>query len=48
MPRKVDHDERRRHIVGALLRIAGTQGLDAVSMREVAQEAGVSLGAVQH
>ncbi len=48
MPRTVDHDERRRHIVGALLRIAGTQGLDAVSMREVAQEAGVSLGAVQH
>jgi AcrR family transcriptional regulator len=48
MPRKVDHDERRRHIVEALLRIAGTHGLDAVSLREVAQEAGVSMGAVQH
>jgi TetR/AcrR family transcriptional regulator, transcriptional repressor of bet genes len=48
MPRKVDHDERRRHIVAALLRIVGRQGLEAVSMREVAVEAGVSLGAVQH
>ncbi len=48
MPRKVDHDERRRHIVAALLRIAGNQGLGAVSLREVAQEAGVSMGAVQH
>jgi len=48
MPRKVDHDERRRHIVEALLHIAGTDGLDAVSLREVAQQAGVSMGAVQH
>src|SRR6187397_1438338 len=48
MPRKVDHDERRRHIVEALLHIAGTAGLDAVSLREVAQRAGVSMGAVQH
>ena len=48
MPRKVDHDQRRRQIVEALLRIAGTRGLDAVSLREVAHEAGVSMGAVQH
>jgi TetR/AcrR family transcriptional regulator, transcriptional repressor of bet genes len=48
MPKQVDHDERRRHIVEALLRIAGTRGLDAVSLREVAQEAGISMGAVQH
>lgn len=48
MPRKVDHDQRRRHIVESLLRITGAQGLDAVSLREVAHEAGVSMGAVQH
>src|SRR5919202_3193485 len=48
MPRKVDHDQRRRHIVEALLAIAGTRGLEAVSLREVAHEAGVSMGAVQH
>jgi TetR/AcrR family transcriptional regulator, transcriptional repressor of bet genes len=48
VPRKVDHDERRRHIVEALLRITASRGIDAVSLREVAQEAGVSMGAVQH
>ena len=48
MPRTVDHEQRRRHIVDALLRITGTRGLEAVSLREVAQEAGVSMGAVQH
>ncbi|MEU8081968.1 TetR/AcrR family transcriptional regulator [Catellatospora citrea] len=48
MPRKVDHDQRRRHIVESLLRITGKHGLDAVSLREVAHEAGVSMGAVQH
>ena len=48
MPRKVDHDQRRRNIVEALLRITSAQGLDAISLREVAHEAGVSMGAVQH
>jgi AcrR family transcriptional regulator len=48
MPRRVDHDERRRHLTAALLRIASTRGLQAVSMREVAAEAGVSLRVVQY
>lgn len=48
MPRQVDHDERRRRLTEALLRIAGTRGLQAVSMREVAAEAGVSLRVVQY
>ena len=48
MPRRVDHDERRRELTAALLRIAGTRGLQAVSMREVAAEAGVSLRVVQY
>jgi TetR/AcrR family transcriptional repressor of bet genes len=48
MPRIVDHEERRRHIVQALLSIAATRGLDAVSLREVGQAAGVSMGTVQH
>lgn len=48
MPRQVDHDERRRRLAEALLRIAGTRGLQAVSMREVAAEAGVSLRVVQY
>ncbi|NUP66746.1 MAG: TetR family transcriptional regulator [Nonomuraea sp.] len=48
MPRQVDHDERRRRLTEALLRIAGTRGLQAVSMREVAAEAEVSLRVVQY
>ena len=48
MPRQVDHEERRRHITAALLTIAGTRGLQAVTMREVAAEAGVSLRLVQY
>ena len=48
MPRRADHEERRRELTAALLRIASTRGLQAVSMREVAAEAGVSLRVVQY
>ncbi len=48
MPKKVDHEERRRHIAEAVLRIAGRDGLDRATLRDVAVEAGISLGAVQH
>lgn len=48
MPKRVDHDLRRRQIGEALLRIASTRGLQAASMREVAAEANVSLRLVQY
>jgi AcrR family transcriptional regulator len=48
VPKRVDHELRRRHIGEALLRIASTRGLPAASMREVALEAGVSLRLVQY
>ncbi|MDT0317148.1 TetR/AcrR family transcriptional regulator [Streptomyces millisiae] len=48
MPVRVDHEERRRQIAEALLRIADTQGLQSASMRAVAAEAGVSLRLVQY
>lgn len=48
VPKRVDHDERRRELTAALLRIAGSRGLRAVTMREVAAEAGVSLRTVQY
>ncbi|MCY1139668.1 TetR family transcriptional regulator [Actinoplanes sp. Pm04-4] len=48
MPKKVDHDERRRLIADALMRVAAEQGLEAVSLRHVAAAAGVSTGMVQH
>jgi len=43
VPKRVDHEERRRQIADALLRTAATRGLHATGMREVAAEAGVSL-----
>lgn len=48
MPKKVDHDERRRQIAEALLALAAAEGLESVSLRHVAAAAGVSMGAVQH
>lgn len=48
MPKKVDHRERRNQIAEALLRVAASRGLEAVSLRHVAEEAGVSTGMVQH
>ncbi len=48
MPKVVDHEERRRNIAEAVYRLIGANGMDAVSLRDVAQEAGVSMGAVQH
>ena len=48
MPKRVDHDERRAELTAALLRIASSRGLQAVTMREVAAEAGVSLRVVQY
>lgn len=48
MPKVVDHNERRTRIAEALLRVAGEHGLEAVSLRHVATEAGVTSGMVQH
>ncbi|MEU9117881.1 TetR family transcriptional regulator C-terminal domain-containing protein [Streptomyces sp. NPDC048483] len=48
MPKKVDHEARRLEISEALWRIAGTRGLDSVSLRDVAAEADISLGRLQH
>jgi AcrR family transcriptional regulator len=48
VPKRVDHEERRRQIAEALLRTAAARGLHATGMREVAAEAGVSLRLVQY
>ncbi|MEV1331310.1 TetR family transcriptional regulator C-terminal domain-containing protein [Micromonospora costi] len=48
MPKKVDRHERRTLIADALMRVAARQGVEAVSLRHVAAEAGVSSGMVQH
>ncbi|MFF3573732.1 TetR/AcrR family transcriptional regulator [Nocardia jiangxiensis] len=48
MPKRVDHDQRRREIAAALCRLAGERGLEGVSLSEVAAAAGMSKGLVQH
>lgn len=48
MPKRVDHDQRRRELVDALWRVVARDGFGAVSFREVAAEAEVSVRRVQY
>ncbi|HEV3376884.1 MAG TPA: TetR/AcrR family transcriptional regulator [Thermoleophilaceae bacterium] len=48
MPKVVDHEQRREELAAAVWRIASRQGLDAVTIRGVAAEAGWSTGALHH
>jgi len=48
MPRQINHDQRRTVIAEAVGRLVVAGGLEAVSMRQVAAAAGISLGQVQH
>lgn len=48
MPKIVDHDERRREYAAAALRVAVGQGMEALTIRGVAREAGCSTGALAH
>jgi AcrR family transcriptional regulator len=48
MPKIVDHDARRAELAAAVWRLASREGLDAVTMRGVAAEAGWSTGSVAH
>lgn len=48
MPKRVDPVERRRSIAEAVFRVTAERGVEAASLRDVAAEAGVSMGMVQH
>ncbi|MFI9814955.1 TetR/AcrR family transcriptional regulator [Saccharothrix variisporea] len=48
MPKVVDHEERRTRLTSAVWSLAVRDGLDGVTLRKVAAEAGVSMGQVQH
>lgn len=48
MPREADHEQRRRQIAEAVWRLASRGGLEGVTLRQVAAEAGVSLRLVQY
>ncbi|WP_083760090.1 TetR/AcrR family transcriptional regulator [Rubrobacter xylanophilus] len=48
MPRVVDHEERRRELAEAAWRVILREGVEGVSVRNVAAEAGWSVGALRH
>jgi TetR/AcrR family transcriptional regulator, transcriptional repressor of bet genes len=48
MPKVVDHEERRGELRDAVWRLASRDGLEAVTVRAVADEAGCSTGALVH
>lgn len=48
MPKRVNVEERRRTIAEAVFQVVETTGSEAVSLRDVASAAGVSMGMVQH
>jgi TetR/AcrR family transcriptional repressor of bet genes len=48
MPKVVDHEQRREELAAAVWRLASDEGLDAVTLRRVAFEAGWSTGALHH
>ena len=48
MPKRVDPDQRRAAIAEAVYQVIGDRGWDAVTLRDVASTAGVSMGQVQH
>ncbi|MFJ2664432.1 TetR/AcrR family transcriptional regulator [Nocardia fluminea] len=48
MPKRVDHSSRRATISDAVMRLLARDGLESISLRHVATEAGVSTGQVQH
>ena len=48
MPKVVDPIERRRELAQAVWRVVLRDGLDRASVREVAREAGLSMGSLRH
>jgi AcrR family transcriptional regulator len=48
MPKIVDHDERRRHILDAFWRLVQRDGAHEISVRHVAAEAGMPKSSIGH
>ncbi|OPA77565.1 TetR family transcriptional regulator [Paenibacillus selenitireducens] len=48
MPKIVNHDQRRELLAEAAWRVIRREGLEGVSVRRVAEEAGMSLGSLRH
>lgn len=48
MPKIVDHDLQKEKFIGAAMRLIASKGLEGVTMRAVAAEAGLSYGSLFH
>ena len=48
MPKIVDHDSQRGKFAEAVMRLVGREGLEGLTMRAVAAEAGLSYGSLFH
>ena len=48
MPKVVDHERRRDELAAAVWRLAAREGLEGITVRRVAEEAGCSTGALVH
>jgi AcrR family transcriptional regulator len=48
VPKLVDHETRRRELAAAVWRVISSRGPHAVTIRDVAREAGWSSGALRH
>ena len=48
MPKIVDHDAQRLKFAEAAMRLIAGKGIEAVTMRAVAREAGLSYGSLFH
>ncbi|HKA94859.1 MAG TPA: TetR/AcrR family transcriptional regulator [Streptosporangiaceae bacterium] len=48
MPKRVDHQQRRRDLADAVWRVVAHNGLDGTSLQLVADQAGWSIGSLRH
>ncbi|MBE1553172.1 TetR/AcrR family transcriptional regulator [Sporosarcina limicola] len=48
MPKIVDHEERKKRIAEAMWRVILDKGMEGATVRNIAEEAGLSLGALRH
>ncbi|CAF1810274.1 MULTISPECIES: TetR/AcrR family transcriptional regulator [Bacillus] len=48
MPKQIDHEKRRKQIAEATWRVILERGMEGASARNIAKEAGLSLGALRH
>lgn len=48
MPKKIDHDERRRDIARAAIAVIGEQGIDNTRLVDVARAANATTGTITH